>query len=145
MTHVVRAAADTRRAVPNAPKGPSPDMALRVNRPTARPTGTDPRVAATALLAREDLAGFRALFADVASEPGPHGPYKARKAIVEAGLQGPDRESPKAVAHRFATTAALALDALEENAREPVLLNYAGVALYEIGALAAAEGLFKAA
>ena len=120
-------------------------MALRVSRPTARPAVSDPRTAAAALLAREDLAGFRALFNDAASEPGTHGPYIARKAILEAGLTGPDREAPKAVAHRFATTAALALDALDENAREPVLLNYAGVAFYELGAFAPAEALFRAA
>src|SRR6266516_4349199 len=42
-------------------------------------------------------------------------------------------------------TATAALDALEAEPREPVLLNYAGVALYEVGALQAAELLFGAA
>ncbi len=120
-------------------------MALRVTRPTARLSSADPRATASSLLAREDVAGLRSLFADAANEPGAHGPYTTRKAILEAGLTGAPREAPKAVAQRFAITAALALDALEDEPREPVFLNYGGVALYELGAWAGAEALFKAA
>ncbi len=120
-------------------------MALRVTRPTARPSVADPRATASSLLAREDIAGLRSLFADAADEPGTHGPYATRKAILEAGLAGAPREAPKVVAQRFAVTAGLALDALEAEPREPVFLNYAGVALYELGAWAGAEALFKAA
>jgi glycosyltransferase involved in cell wall biosynthesis len=120
-------------------------MALRVTRPTARVTNADPRASAAALLAREDWAGLRQLFADAADEPGTHGTYKARKAIIEACLTGSPREAPKTVATRFAATAGLALDALEADPREPIFLNYAGVALYELGSWTAAESLFKAA
>ena len=57
-------------------------MALRVTRPTARPSSADPRATASSLLAREDIAGLRSLFADAADEPGAHGPYTMRKAIL---------------------------------------------------------------
>ena len=120
-------------------------MALRITRPTAAPTAADPRAAAASALAREDLAGYRALFAEAASETGFHARYAVRRALLEAGLAGPSRETPKAVAQRFATVAALALDVLEEEPREPVLLNYAGVALYELGSWSAAEALFRSA
>jgi tetratricopeptide (TPR) repeat protein len=119
-------------------------MALRVTRPTARTT-VDLRAAATSALAREDLAGYRSLFADAASETDVHARYRTRRDLLEAGLAGPARETQKAVAQRFATVAALALDALEDGPREPLFLNYAGIALYELGSWAAAEALFGAA
>jgi glycosyltransferase involved in cell wall biosynthesis len=119
-------------------------MALRVTRPTARTTA-DPRGAATSALAREDLAGYRSLYADAAADDRFHARYAIRRALLEAGLAGPARETPKAVAQRFATVADLALSALEDEPREPVVLNYAGIALYELGSWTAAEALFRAA
>src|SRR4051812_19008312 len=118
-------------------------MALRVTRPTAAPV--DPRDAAAAALVREDLAAYRAVFADTAAREDYHARYGARRAILEAGLQGPDRETRKATAQRFAAVAGVALDALEDEPREPVFLNYAGVAFYELGSYTAAEALFRAA
>src|SRR4051794_13765086 len=118
-------------------------MALRVTRPTAAPV--DPRDAAAAALVREDLPAYRAVFADTAAREDYHARYGARRAILEAGLQGPDRETPKATAQRFAAVAGVALDALEAESREPVFLNYAGVAMYELGSYRAAEALFRAA
>ncbi|HEX2102559.1 MAG TPA: glycosyltransferase family 2 protein, partial [Solirubrobacteraceae bacterium] len=119
-------------------------MALRVTRPTARKT-VDPRAAATSALAREDLAGYRSLFAEATSEPNVHARYATRRTLLEAGLAGPTREAPKAVAQRFGAVAAVAVDALEAEPREPLFLNYAGVALYELGSWHAAEALFRAA
>jgi hypothetical protein len=52
-------------------------MALRVTRPTARTTA-DPRAAATAALAREDLAAYRALFAEAAEQTDVHARYGTR-------------------------------------------------------------------
>jgi tetratricopeptide (TPR) repeat protein len=133
-----------RRSPAFPPKGPPVPMALRVTRPTARTTA-DPRAAASSALAREDLAAYRALFAETAEQSDVHARYGTRRALLEAGLAGPDREAPKAVAQRFATVAALALDALEAEPREPLFLNYAGIALYELGSWSAAEALFRAA
>jgi tetratricopeptide (TPR) repeat protein len=118
-------------------------MALRVTRPKAAPV--DPREAAIAALAREDLAAYRALFADTADIPAFHARYGARRALLEVGLEGPRREAPKATAQRFAAVAGVAIGALEDEPREPVFLNLAGVALYELGSWAAAEALFRAA
>src|SRR3954447_7783205 len=69
-------------------------MALRVTRPTAAPV--DPRDAAAAALTREDLAAYRAVFAGTAEQEDVHARYGARRAIIEAGLQGPARETAKA-------------------------------------------------
>jgi tetratricopeptide (TPR) repeat protein len=118
-------------------------MALRVTRPTAAPV--DPRDAAAAALVREDLAAYRAVFADTAAQDDVHARYGARRSVLEAGLQGPQHESPKATAQRFAAVAGVALDALESEPREPVFLNYAGVAFYELGSYSAAEAMFRAA
>src|SRR3954470_2127317 len=118
-------------------------MALRLTRPTAAPV--DPRAAAAAALGREDLAAYRVLFADAATQDDVHARYATRRAILEAGLEGPERETPTATAQRFATVAGVVLDALEAEPREPVFLNYAGVAMYELGAYGAAEALFRAA
>ncbi|MEY2532978.1 MAG: hypothetical protein QOF29_888 [bacterium] len=121
-------------------------MALRVTRPTARPSApADPRAAASAALAREDLAAYRSLFADTGAVTDVHERYRTRKAILEAGLAGGGAEAPRAVAQRFATVAGIVLDVLEDDPREPVLLNFAAVALYELGAWPAAEALFRAA
>src|SRR3954452_19481965 len=118
-------------------------MALRVTRPTAAPV--DPREAASNALFREDLAAYRTVFGETADQDNVHARYATRRALLEAGLQGPATESPKAIAQRFAAVAGVALDALEDEPREPLFLNYTGVALYELGSLAAAEALFRAA
>src|SRR6185312_5031525 len=105
----------------------------------------DPREAAASALFREDLAAYRALFAGAAAQENLHARYATRRAVLEAGLQGPATESPKAIAQRFAAVAGVALDALDAEPREPVFLNYSGVALYELGSYAAAEALCRAA
>ncbi len=71
--------------------------------------------------------------------------YRSRREKIEAGLARaattPERELP---AH-FARIAAEALAGLAEEPRQPLLLNYAGVALYELGSLDPAADLFRAA
>src|SRR5919202_6871614 len=101
---VLRVAADHRGRIPVVPrvprvprKVPRP-MALRVTRPKAAPV--DPREAAIAALAREDLAAYRTLFADTAAIASFHARYGARRAMLEVGLQGPAREAPNATAQR---------------------------------------------
>src|SRR3954451_15015028 len=131
------------RRSPFPSKGFPLPMALRVTRPTAAPV--DPRDAAAAALVREDLAAYRTLFADAGAREDVHERYAARKAILEAGLEGSRRETAKGTAQRFVTVSGIALDALEAQPAEPVFLNYAGIALYELGSYAAAEALFRAA
>src|SRR4029079_6893021 len=69
------------RRSPRSPRKVPVPMALRVTRPTARKTASDPRAAATSALAREDLAAYRALFADAAAETGAHARYAARRTL----------------------------------------------------------------
>ncbi len=99
---------------------------------------------AETLLARRQVAAYRALFAEAAHIEDPHRRWEARKVLVQAGLavQG---SAPAVLAPVFATVADAAIELLEEDPREPQLLNWAGVALYELGALRPAGRLFEAA
>ena len=66
--------------------------------------------------------------------------------LIEEGLTAAGQAASSTQAtQRFAAVAAGAIDALEAEPREPVLLNYAGVALYELWSLDAAHAIFKAA
>jgi glycosyltransferase involved in cell wall biosynthesis len=116
----------------DAPEPPRPSAAHDVPADSLAPS-------AAARLAAGDWAGYRALIAQALKVADVHRRYQACRAIVEAGLAAGARPGA------LLATAGAALDALEAEPREPVLLNYAGVAFYEIGALNAAELLFKAA
>lgn len=123
-------------------------MALRLtgSPTTASPaTPVDPSAQAAACLDRHDLDGYAALFADAAAVEDVHARYLTRTRLVEAALraaQAADRARVPAI-YLAAARATIAL--LEEEPREPVLLNYAGVLLYELWSLDAAAALFAAA
>jgi tetratricopeptide (TPR) repeat protein len=124
-------------------------MALRLSKPQnspARPgAGTaELPVRAQTALATGDLAGYRSLFAQATEEPNVHRRYFVRKELLLAGLTTP-QGSVAQLAPIFLAVAEEALSILAEDAREPVLLNLAGVALYELGAFAGARALFEAA
>ena len=95
--------------------------------------------AANARLGAGDWAGYKALFADAGAIEDAHRRYEARRALLAAGLRAGSKPAA------LIATAAAALDVLAQDAAEPVLLNAAGVAFYELGALQAAEELFIAA
>jgi tetratricopeptide (TPR) repeat protein len=124
-------------------------MALRLSRP-ADATDTSPRTAerldarAQACLVAGDLKGYRALFAGAAAVEDPHRRYQARRTLLEQGLAAAAATPSKDVPQLFLTVARSAVELLEAEPREPVLLNYLGVALYELGSLDAAETLFRA-
>ncbi|MDQ3742476.1 MAG: glycosyltransferase, partial [Actinomycetota bacterium] len=126
-------------------------MALRLTDAAApdpqQPSGTPaaqlvPR--ADACLGARDVAGYRALFAEAAEVADEHRRYEARKKLLEAGLRT-GGNALAAMGPVFAAVAREALDVLQQDPREPRLLNYAGIAFYELGELGAAEELFKAA
>ena len=99
-----------------------------------------------AALAKNDLPRYRELLAECASESDYQRAYKARRTLVELGLEKlGETSNPTAVAPLMMALAQGAIDGLEQEPREPVLLNYAGIALYELGSLKGAESLFKAA
>jgi glycosyltransferase involved in cell wall biosynthesis len=99
---------------------------------------------AGACLARGDVGGYRALFAEADVVASPHRRHQARCALLEAGL-GVRASATGQVAAAFAAVARHAIELLEAEPREPVVLNLAGIALYELGELGGAEALFKAA
>ena len=124
-------------------------MALRLTdaapepQPSAAPAATlVPR--AQACLAARDIRGYRALFAEAANVEDEDRRYEARKRLIETGLSTGGAELI-GMGPVFAAVAREALEVLSENPREPRLLNYAGIAFYEVGELGAAEALFKAA
>jgi tetratricopeptide (TPR) repeat protein len=97
-------------------------------------------------LAINRLDGYRALFERAAEHEDTHARYHARVLLVEEGLSAAGNAASQAqAAQLFVAIADGALTALEEEPREPILLNYAGVALYELWSLDAAYTLFKAA
>jgi tetratricopeptide (TPR) repeat protein len=101
---------------------------------------------ARTLLAGNQRDRYLALFEKATEHTDPQAVYQARVTLIEEGLQAAGRapSSPQA-AQLFVAVAKAAIDVLEEEPREPVLLNYAGVALYELWSLEAAHDIFKAA
>jgi glycosyltransferase involved in cell wall biosynthesis len=99
---------------------------------------------AAALLAQGDLDGYAALWAEAAAIGDVHRRYQARCLLPQAALAHRDA-SPQLTAGMFAVMALRTVEVLEEEPREPRLLNLAGVAMYELGELAAATALFDAA
>src|SRR3954451_16865464 len=112
---------------------------------TTRRPGEEALELGRAALASNDLKRYRELFGEVAQESGYKRAYKARRCLIELGLAKLGNAQGTAVAPLMMAVANGALDALEQEPREPVLLNYAGIAFYELGSLKAAEALFKAA
>ena len=100
--------------------------------------------ASAALLAR-DLSAYRELFAQAATFAQEHRRYQARKLLLEAGLAAYGQLAPAAATEVLAAVAAAAIEVLEADPAEPVLLGYAGVAFYELWSLDAARALFLAA
>ncbi len=101
---------------------------------------------ARAYLATNDLKTYQSLFGKAAEHDDPQARYHARVRLVEEGLTAAGQAASSTQAtQRFAAVAAGAIDALEADPSEPVLLNYAGVALYELWSLDAAHAIFKAA
>jgi tetratricopeptide (TPR) repeat protein len=124
-------------------------MALRLSRPAdaAQPSSRSAEridARAQACLLAGDLKGYRALFAQAAEVEDPHRRYQARRTLVEQGLAAGARTASKDVPQLFLTVARSAVELLEDEPREPVLLNYLGVLMYELGSLDAAEALFRA-
>jgi tetratricopeptide (TPR) repeat protein len=96
-------------------------------------------------LAAGDLVGYRKLFARLDSIADPHRRYWAGASLIEQGLSASSATAPARLPELFATLAGAALEMLEREPCEPKLLNYAGVAFYELWSLDAASALFKAA
>jgi tetratricopeptide (TPR) repeat protein len=123
-------------------------MALRLTgSPTTASPATQPdfSAAAAACLDRHDLDGYGALFAQADAIADVHARYAARTKLVEAALRAGQSADRARVPAIYLAAARHAVALLEDEPREPVLLNYTGVLLYELWSLDAAAALFAAA
>jgi glycosyltransferase involved in cell wall biosynthesis len=124
-------------------------MALRLTTASAPKVATRSPAELAALartyLLKGDLNAYRRLFEDVKDEPDRHRRFRARTTLLETGLVLVKEVPQKTVASTLLSICRSGVEILEEEAREPVLLNYVGVAFYELGALGPAEQLFKSA
>src|SRR6058998_3488767 len=114
-------------------------MALRLSDPAPSSPSSAVDSAHHALRAG-DVAGYLQLFADAAAIQDRHRRHAARKRLLQAGLTV-QASAPAAIARALVAVAQAAITLLEEEPREPGFLNVAGVAFYELGALAPAERL----
>ena len=97
------------------------------------------------LLASSDLAGYGRLLGELSTIEDPQRRQWATRNILEGGLAAGAKVSRTRRVALLANIAASVLEALEGEPREPTLLNLAGVVLYELSSLEAAEALFDAA
>jgi tetratricopeptide (TPR) repeat protein len=122
--------------------------------PAAEPQGApeDPPVEspelparAHTLLAAGDIEGYGGLFARTRAIADEQRRYQSVVRLIELGFLAAGTASQSRLPTIYTEVASGALRALEAEPREPKLLNYAGVALYELWSLRAAEDLFEAA
>ena len=106
---------------------------------------TDLPPRAQQLLAADDLDGYRRLFERVESIEDPHRRHWAGVSLIERGLAFGASTPAARLPALLVTLAAGALEVLEREPSEPTLLNHAGVVLYELWSLDAAEAMFEAA
>jgi hypothetical protein len=121
--------------VPDSPAPTPADWRRRVEGAVAS--------AVTALTAG-DTERLAAVYANVATWEDASRAYQARRDVTEAVLAHRPA-APEGWVGAFVTAAGALLDALQRVPAEPVLLNHAGVLLYELMELGGAEALFKAA
>jgi glycosyltransferase involved in cell wall biosynthesis len=96
-------------------------------------------------LGATDLAAYRQLFPETGVIENPHRRYQVRKLLLEHGLASLRGARDKRATELLLAMAWGAITALEAEPSEPVLINYAGVILYELWALDGARALFLAA
>lgn len=100
---------------------------------------------ARTVLGNGDVAAFSALFFAAEELSDPHRRFHAKLALIDAGM-GVTAQATEGLATRvYVAVAGAALDMLEDTPAEPTILNLAGVALYELWSLDAAQALFRAA
>jgi glycosyltransferase involved in cell wall biosynthesis/Flp pilus assembly protein TadD len=121
---------------------PAADAAPSVPAPEA--IGAVLHARAQRLLAAGDIAAYRALFTEAGDIADVHRRHQAQLGLLDAGLSAPGTKV-SVIAPIFAAVAESAVALLEQDPREPHVVNLAGVAFYELGELSTAERLFTAA
>ena len=124
-------------------------MALRLTGPSLRADAApDPAaLAAQAIVELDsgDLDGYAQLFESAALNEDLHRRYRANTMLINQAFAVCARARPARARQIYTRVAQQALVLLEDNPLEPVILNAAGVALYELWSLDAARALFEAA
>jgi tetratricopeptide (TPR) repeat protein len=123
----------------------TPDAAAPGLQTPARPTAAALGVQALTMLAAGDIDGYRRLLGEAGQIDETQRRYQARVGLLEHGLAGAGQASTRQAITTFAAVAAAAMEMLESEPAEPIVLNYAGIACYELWALEAAQLLFRAA
>jgi tetratricopeptide (TPR) repeat protein len=100
---------------------------------------------ASRFIANNELADYLKLFGEATELENPQRVYQVHKLLIERGLASLQTVSEKRATELLLATARGAISALESDPAQPVLLNYAGVIMYELWALDAAKSLFSAA
>jgi tetratricopeptide (TPR) repeat protein len=120
--------------------------------PPSKPSAEGSAAHAVVLIARAqklltsgDLAGYGRLLSELPTIGDPQRRQWATRNLLEGGLAAGAKASRARRIPLLANVASGALSSLESEPREPTLLNLAGVALYELSSLDAAEALFDAA
>ena len=103
-------------------------------------------VTQAALALRErDLESLGSIFDELDDwDDGQRG-YQVRRQLAELAFTAAESLQANQWIELYLLVVGKLLDALEREPAEPVLLNYAGVLLYEVGEIGAADGLFAAA
>src|SRR6201994_4517107 len=100
---------------------------------------------ARTVLGQGDVAAFSALFGAADELTDPHRRFHSKLALIDAGMSVTSQASEGVATRVYVAVAGAALDMLEDTPSEPTILNLAGVALYELWSLDAAQALFRAA
>ena len=93
----------------------------------------------------DDLAALVALFDEIDDWADDQRAYQGRRQLTELAFSATEQLRLETWIELYLTIATKLVDALAPNPNEPVLLNYAGVLLYELGEVSAAEALFDGA
>ncbi|HEX3690080.1 MAG TPA: glycosyltransferase [Solirubrobacteraceae bacterium] len=96
-------------------------------------------------LSQGDVPAFSALFAAADELTDPQRRFHAKLALIDAGMSHTAQASEGLATRVYVAVAGATLDMLEDTPSEPTILNLAGVALYELWSLDAAQALFRAA
>ncbi len=124
-------------------------MALRLtgtSQASERPLNPNELAAqADVLLAGENTTAYAELFTRAQAQETDTDRYRARVLLTERGLAAAGTSSSATATQIFLGVAHALVDALADEPREPLLLNYAGIAFYELWSLDAARAMFKAA
>jgi tetratricopeptide (TPR) repeat protein len=96
-------------------------------------------------IAGNDLPAYLKLFAEATELENQQRVYQVRKLLLESGLGALPNLTEQRATELLLVMARGAIAALEAEPAEPVLLNYAGVIMYELWALDGAKALFQAA